>query len=221
MLIIVADCTVTYEGRLSTRLRKATRVIMIKDNGSIQVHADHYPATGFKPLNWMTGGKKTQLLISDTQICADRGEEHLRVQLLRVHHRLEMPLGVEPDRWTQGTEKEMQAHLAAHPHLLGPGMQLVKREYPTDVGPVDLLCRDGDGYVVVEIKRAMGHIDGVDQLRRYLESLAHESTLRPLRGLYVAQRFRPNTLNYAARHGIACLPVLVQELRNNVAKQDI
>lgn len=216
----MAECAVTYEGRLTTHLRPATRLILIKDNGSIQVHADHYPPTGFKPLNWMTGGKKTTLRVTETSIEAVRGTERLFIRIIKEISRTNILLGVEPGLRSYGTEREMQIHLAAHPQLLGEGMELIQREYPTDVGPADLLCRDGNGYVIVEIKRAVGHISGVDQLLRYVESLTHTSALYPLRGLYVAQGFKPQTLQYAERKGIECLPIYVEELRRNVMPED-
>lgn len=222
MLIIVAECEAEYSGRLTTKLERATRLILIKDNHSIQLHADHYPPTGFKPLNWMTGGKKTDLQIGDTQIVAVRGLETLTIRLHHVIFRQEFQLGVEPGLWSSGTEKEMQAHLAAHPYLLGEGTLLVRREHPTPVGPVDLLCTDEEGqFVAVEVKRAVGHIRGVDQLLRYVECLNEEPETSPCVGLYVAQGFKPQTLEYAKRKGIRCLPVTVEHLRQVAWRADL
>lgn len=212
MHIIVADCEVSYEGRLSTRLLPAMRTIIIKQNGSIQIHADHYPPTGFKPLNWMTGGPKTRLDISDDMIVATRGGEQLVIRLLTTYQRIDIPLGAEPGLWAYGTEKEMQAYLASHPYLLGPGMQLIGREFPTPVGPVDLLCKDEQGFVAVEVKRVSGHIRGVDQLIRYLECLRERPDVQPIRALYVAPAFKPQTLEYARQKQIECMAVTADSM---------
>jgi len=204
MLFIVADCVVSYEGRLSTTLPLGRRAILIKDNGSVQIHADHRPIHGFKPLNWMGGGPHTVISYGDNSIEVSNHEERLVVDIYKWHVRVEQDLGEEPGLRAIGTEKQYQAILADDPGLLEEGLVLVRREYPTTVGPVDLLCRSEHGYIAVEIKRARASIHHVDQVLRYLEVLSEEPQYQPCTAMLAAVYFPPQTLVYAERHGVIC-----------------
>ena len=167
-------------------------MICIRADNTVSIHSD----SGVKPLNWMGGGRKTILSISDNQIVAIKGKEKLVILLYKMHHSHRQDLGEEPGLWITGQEKEFQALLAAYPEQIEPSLELVRREYPTPIGPIDLLCTDAEGgWVIIEVKRAKGHIRGVDQLCRYVE-IARQLPEAPglVRGLYVAPDFSPNTI---------------------------
>ena len=203
MRLVIATCTVDYAGRLSAHLPSATRLLMVKADGSISVHSD---GKAYKPLNWMTQPCELTTEPGRWVVTNTKGES-LTIAIHEVHLDVEHELGHEPGLQKDGVEAHLQELLAANPSVLAEGLRLVMREYPTDIGPVDLLCRDADGRVVaVEIKRR-GEIDGVEQLARYVERLDLDGRLRPVRGLLAAQRIKPQAQVMAAARGIQCVEV--------------
>jgi len=207
MRLVVARCEVTYTGRLTTVLPEATRLLMFKEDGSFLVHDD---AGGYKPLNWMTPPTVVEE-DGDTIVVRKRAgktEDRLEVRLLDVlsdvTHELDATQ-LEKD----GVERHLQEELAAQPGVLGDGLHLVRREWPTDIGPVDLMCRDENGdWVAVEIKR-VGTIDAVEQLGRYLERIELDSC----RGVLAAQAIKPQARTLAESRGIRCIEVDLAVLR--------
>ncbi len=192
MRILVADCTVDYEGRLNAHLPRARRLIVVKADGTVLVHAD---ASG-KPLNWMTTPNHLTEE-EDRWVITNGKKERLTVDLHEIEFETEIELGEDPGLQKDAVEVELQRLLAEKPESLEEGMTLVRREYPTPVGPVDLLCRDVEGgTVAVEVKRR-GEIDGVEQLTRYLEFLNRDDSLAPVRGLFVAQIVKPQARTLA------------------------
>lgn len=198
MRIVIARCTVDYAGRLSAHLPEATRLLMVKADGSVAVHADEL---AYKPLNWMSPPCTLAEEPGRWVITNGKGET-LTITLAEVYTDLSHELGVDPGLRKDGVEADLQEILASRPELLGEGLRLVRREYPTDIGPVDLLCRDADGRAVaVEVKRR-GEIDGVEQLSRYLERLDRDGRLRPVRGILAAQQVKPQARVLATARGI-------------------
>lgn len=212
MRVIIADCSVVYEGRLGARLAPARRLILLKADGSIAIHSD---AKAYKPLNWMN--PPCALRIDDVSIEATNPKgETLRVELHEVIADHNTELGVDPGLEKDGVEAELQELLAARVEALKDGMTLIRREYPTDIGPVDLLCRAHDGVaIVVEVKR-VGEIAGVEQLLRYQERLDLDARYRPTRGMFVATRIKPQARVFAESRGIECVEVDFDELRGVV-----
>jgi len=185
--LLVADCEVEYDGRLGARLARAPRLIMCKADGSVAVHSD---ARAYKPLNWMTP-PCTVTDTDDGMVVRNAKGEELRITIHEVLFDHSTDLGEDPGLEKEGVEKELQALIADRVQLLCDGFELVRREYPTDIGPVDLLCRDGDGRTVaVEIKR-VGEIAGVEQLVRYRERLDLDPALAPIRAMFVAPEIKP------------------------------
>jgi endonuclease len=214
MRLVIATCTVDYQGRLSAHLPPARRLLMVKADGSVSVHSDD---RAYKPLNWMTQPCELKAEPGRWIVTNPKGES-LTILIHEVHLDVEHLLGDEPGLQKDGVEAHLQELLAADPSVLSEGLRLVKREYPTDIGPVDLLCRDAEGQVVaVEIKRR-GEIDGVEQLTRYLERLDLDGRLRPVRGLLAAQQIKPQARVLAAARGIQCVEVDYDEMRG--AKAD-
>src|ERR671939_1407894 len=212
MRLIVASCEVTYSGRLNAFLPESTRLLMLKDDGSVLVHAD---AGGYKPLNWMT--PPTVIEASDDLVVvrkrAGKAEDRLEIRLLEVLSDVTHDMGEAAALEKDGVERDLQAELAAQPDALGEELRLVRREWPTDIGPVDLMCRDEDGgWVAVEIKR-IGTIDAVEQLTRYLERIRLDPAKRACRGLLAAQRFKPQAVALAASRGLRCVEVDLEILR--------
>jgi RecB family endonuclease NucS len=212
MRLLVAHCSVTYEGRLGARLAPAPRLIMCKADGSIAVHSD---AKAYKPLNWMTPPCAVEE--TDGVIVARNAKgETLRIELHEVLHDATVELGDDPGLEKDGVEAELQQLLAARVAALHDDFVLVRREYPTDIGPVDLLCRDGSGQtVVVEVKR-VGEIAGVEQLLRYQERIDRDPQFAPTRGMFVAQQIKPQAKVYAESKGIACVEIDLDDLRDGV-----
>ncbi|RLE14260.1 MAG: endonuclease NucS [Actinobacteria bacterium] len=209
MRIRIAECTVRYEGRLDAYLPWATRLIMVKADGCVAVHAD---GGAYKPLNWMNS-PNTLTEDEDTWTVVNPKGEKLIIEFGEVHFETSRELGDDPGLVKDGVEFELQRLLAESPDVLGEGLSLVRREYPTPIGPVDLLCRDGDGMAVaVEIKRR-GEIDGVEQLTRYLEFLNRDTRLAPVRGVFVAQVIKPQAKLLAQDRGITCVEIDYDELR--------
>ena len=207
MRLLIARCEVTYTGRLSTVLPEATRLLMFKDDGSFLVHDD---AGGYKPLNWMT---PPTVVEEDGDVIvvrkrAGKTEDRLEVRLLEVLSDVTHALDATPLE-KDGVERHLQEELAAQPEALGEPLRLVRREWPTDIGPVDLMCRDEEGrWVAVEIKR-VGTIDAVEQLGRYLERIELDSC----RGVLAAQMIKPQAIALADQRGIACVQVDLAVLR--------
>lgn len=203
-----------YAGRLTAHLPMATRVIMVKADGSVLVHSD---GGSYKPLNWMS--PPCRLVEGTTEdgavewVVTSKGDDTLRILIAEVLSDSSHDLGVDPGLQKDGVEKHLQALLAEHPATLADGLTLVRREYPTAIGPVDLMCRDALGAsVAVEIKRR-GEIDGVEQLTRYLELLNRDPALRPVRGIFAAQEIKPQARVLATDRGITCAVVDYDALR--------
>lgn len=203
MRLMIAQCSVDYTGRLTTHLPTARRVLMIKADGSILIHAD---GGSFKPLNWLA----PPCTILEEELDGGRRwtvankTEQLVITIEEVYHDFEHELGVEPGLRKDGVESHLQRLLAERIETLGEGWSLVRREYPTPIGPVDILCRDAQGAMVaVEIKRR-GRISGVEQLTRYLELLNRDPDLAPVRGVFAAQEIKPQARVLATDRGITC-----------------
>ncbi len=209
MRLVVARCSVDYRGRLDAHLPSALRLIMVKADGCVAIHAD---GGAYKPLNWMNAPNTIVENESMWVVTNPKGET-LTITFDEVVADLHHELGVDPGLVKDGVEAHLQELLAANPHHLADGMVLVRREYPTDIGPVDLLCRDAEGNpIAVEVKRR-GDIDGVEQLARYLERLDRDPLLRGIRGLFVAQIVKPQARTLAEARGISWCEVDYDELR--------
>jgi len=212
--LVVARCQVDYAGRLTAHLPMANRVIMVKNDGSVLIHSD---GGSYKPLNWMSPPCKVTEGSTDDGVTewtvVGKDEDTLRILIEEVHHESVHDLGLDPGLQKDGVEKHLQELLAEHPATLAGGLTLVRREYPTAIGPVDLMCRDADGAAVaVEVKRR-GEIDGVEQLTRYLELLNRDPKLRPVRGILAAQEIKPQARVLATDRGITCAVVDYDTLR--------
>jgi endonuclease len=213
--LVIATCQVDYVGRLTAHLPPATRLILVKADGSVSIHNDD---RAYKPLNWMsppctlaerpaTGDEPARWTVTGK----DGGQ--LVITIEHVHHDSSHELGVDPGLQKDGVEAHLQELLAEHPATLGEGWSLVRREYPTAIGPVDLLCRDAGGSAVaVEVKRR-GEIDGVEQLTRYLQLLNRDPLLSPVRGVFAAQEIKPQARVLAGDRGIDCVTVDYDALR--------
>ena len=209
MRLVIARCSVDYAGRLTAHLPMAIRLIMVKADGCVAIHAD---GGAYKPLNWMNAPNRVTEEPDRWVVTNPKGET-LTIVLEEVLHDSAHELGDDPGLQKDGVEAHLQELLAANPGVMGDGLTLVRREYPTDIGPVDLLCRDADGRAVaIEIKRR-GEIDGVEQLTRYLARLELDPLLRPVRGMFVAQSIKPQAKVLAADRGIGCVEVDYNELR--------
>ena len=214
MRLVIAQCQVDYAGRLTAHLPMATRLLMMKNDGSVLVHSD---GGSYKPLNWMSPPCKVVEGTSEDGVpewlVTGKDGDTLRILLAEVLHDSAHDLGVDPGLQKDGVEKHLQELLADHPATLAEGLTLVRREYPTAIGPVDLMCRDAEGRsVAVEIKRR-GEIDGVEQLTRYLELLNRDPKLRPVRGIFAAQEIKPQARVLATDRGISCAVVDYDALR--------
>jgi endonuclease len=223
--LVIARCQVDYAGRLNAHLPMAPRLILIKADGSVSIHADD---RAYKPLNWMSPPcSLVELEASElepqsmpaaeplTTLWEVRGRDGdtLQIRLAEVYHDSSYELGVDPGLQKDGVEAHLQALLAEHPEALAPGLSLVRREHPTPIGPVDLLCRDAAGaYVAVEVKRR-GEIDGVEQLSRYLDLMRRDTLLGTVRGILAAQLIKPQARVLANDRGISCVTVDYDVLR--------
>jgi RecB family endonuclease NucS len=209
MRLVVARCEVLYTGRLTARLPEAVRLLMFKADGSFLVHDD---AGGFRPLNWMT--PPTVVEDEGEQIFvrkrAGKAEDRLEIRLSEVISDVTHDMGESAALQKDGVERHLQEELAAQPQVLGEDLRLVRREWPTDIGPVDLMCKDENGgWVAVEIKR-IGTIDAVEQLGRYLERIELDSC----RGILAAQSIKPQARTLAESRGIQCVEVDLAVLRS-------
>ena len=201
----------TYEGRLDARLPAALRLVLLKADGSIAIHSD---SRAYKPLNWMSP-PCTVREVEGGLVAENPKGEVLRVELHEVLEDHAIELGDDPGLEKDGVEAELQVLIAGRVAALQAGLTLVRREYPTDIGPIDLLCRDGDGRAVaVEIKR-IGEIAGVEQLIRYQERLDLDTRLAPTRGMFVATRIKPQARVFAESRGIDCVEVTLDDLREH------
>ena len=221
MRIVVADCSVDYAGRLSAHLPRATRVLMLKNDGSILVHSD---GGSYKPLNWMSPPCTLATIeLTDEQVDAGVVEawkvthaktaDMLVVSLFEIIHEFEHELGVDPGLIKDGVEAHLQELLAAQIEILGDDYTLVRREYMTAIGPVDILAKDADGQsVAIEIKRR-GEIDGVEQLTRYLELMNRDPVLAPVTGIFAAQEIKPQARTLAEDRGIRCVTLDYDSMR--------
>ena len=213
MRLLVATCTVDYVGRLTAHLPEATRLILFKADGSVSIHADD---RAYKPLNWMsppcftTESNETDKKIITVE---NKSGERLVITVSKVIHNSTHDLGIDPGLVKDGVEAHLQELLALHVETFGKDWQLVRREYPTPIGPVDLLCKDESGKnVAVEIKRR-GDIDGVEQLTRYLELLNRDALIAPVGGVFAAQEIKPQAKTLAEDRGIRCVVVDYDALR--------
>jgi endonuclease len=210
--LIVARCEVEYTGRLAAYLPESTRLLMLKADGSVLVHAD---AGGYKPLNWMTPPTVVEDE-GDVLVVRKRGaksEDRLEIRLLEVFNDISCEMGEAAALEKDGVERELQLELAAQPSALGEELTLVRREWPTDIGPVDLMCKDADGvWVAVEIKRVVT-IDAVEQLARYLERIRLDPAMAGCRGILAGQTIRPQAAKLADARGILCAEVDLELLR--------
>jgi RecB family endonuclease NucS len=207
--LVIARCSVDYAGRLTAHLPTARRLLLLKADGSVSIHADD---RAYKPLNWMS--PPCTLKEGDgAWTVTNRVGERLVITIEEILHDSSHELGVDPGLVKDGVEAHLQELLAARPGVLGGGFTLVRREYPTAIGPVDLLCRDGDSRAVaVEIKRR-GEIDGVEQLTRYLELLNRDPLIAPVSGVFAAQEIKPQARVLAEDRGIRCVTVDYDALR--------
>lgn len=213
MRLLVATCTVDYVGRLTAHLPEATRLILFKADGSVSIHADD---RAYKPLNWMSPPCfTTEVNETGKKIITveNKAGERLVITVNQVIHNSTHELGVDPGLVKDGVEAHLQVLLADHVDTFGKNWQLVRREYPTAIGPVDLLCKDESGKTVaVEIKRR-GDIDGVEQLTRYLELLNRDALIAPVSGVFAAQEIKPQAKVLAEDRGIRCVVVDYDALR--------
>jgi len=202
MRLVVADCSIDYSGRLHAHLPMARRLLIVKDDGTLIVHADQ----GHKALNWMSA-PCTIAEREDGWTVTGAGGETLEVVIAKVYADIAYHLGDEPGLRKIGSEKELQALLAATPEAIEPGARVVQREFPTDLGPVDILMKSAsDETLVVEVKR-VAELAAVEQLSRYLERLGADRSLAPMRGVLVAQTIKPQTRTLAEARGISCVEV--------------
>ncbi|SDM38656.1 endonuclease NucS [Actinomyces ruminicola] len=213
MRVVIASCSVDYSGRLDAHLPRATRLIMVKADGSVLVHSD---GGSYKPLNWMSPPARLAEVAPDDEdaeagvtarweVRAAKSDDRLVIRLFEIVSDTSVELGLDPGLSKDGVESHLQELLAEQVEVLGPGFRLVRREYPTPIGPVDLLVRDAAGAAVaVEVKR-VGGIDGVEQLTRYLDMLDRDPLLTPVRGVFAAQQIKPQARVLAEDRGIRCV----------------
>ncbi|MET9492983.1 MULTISPECIES: endonuclease NucS [unclassified Nocardia] len=216
MRLVIARCQVDYVGRLTAHLPMARRLLLMKADGSVLVHSD---GGSYKPLNWMSPPCWMEERVSETDaaqqlwVVTNKAGEELRITVEDIELDSKHELGVDPGLIKDGVEAHLQELLAEHIHTLGAGYSLIRREYMTAIGPVDILCRDADGSTVaVEIKRR-GDIDGVEQLTRYLELLNRDPLLAPVAGVFAAQQIKPQAKTLANDRGIRCLTLDYNALR--------
>jgi endonuclease len=207
--LVIARCTVDYVGRLTAHLPSAPRLILVKADGSVSVHADD---RAYKPLNWMSP-PCTLRVDGDLWTVTNKAGERLLIRIEELLHDSSHELGVDPGLVKDGVEAHLQVLLAEQIETLGAGWRLVRREFPTAIGPVDILAKDAEGgTVAVEIKRR-GEIDGVEQLTRYLDLLNRDPHLTPVRGVFAAQEIKPQARVLAGDRGITCVTLDYDRLR--------
>jgi len=208
--LVIARCSADYTGRLSAHLPLATRLIMVKADGSVLIHSD---GGSYKPLNWMSPPCRLTESSAGEWVVTGKSGEQLAIHLDAVISDSSVDLGADPGLVKDGVEVHLQELLAAQLHVLGDGWRLIRREYPTAIGPVDIMCRDGEGVsVAIEIKRR-AEIDGVEQLTRYLELLNRDPLLAPVQGILAAQEIRPQARVLAQDRGIRCVTLDYDAMR--------
>jgi len=228
MRLVIADCSVDYAGRLSAHLPLARRLLMLKGDGSILIHSE----TGsYKPLNWMNPPCNFSKHEPDEDQSAKGVKEVWRVsqvktadilwiQIYEIHEEINHELGKDPGLIKDGVESHLQELLADQIELIGAGSKLIRREYATAIGPVDILAKDGNGQTVaIEIKRR-GEIDGVEQLTRYLELLNRDAAISPVRGIFAAQEIKPQARTLAEDRGIECLVLDYESMKGDSLDPD-
>jgi len=220
MRLLVATCTVDYVGRLTAHLPEATRLILFKADGSVSIHADD---RAYKPLNWMSPPCFTNEVSTGEQkviTVENKAGERLVITISEVIHNSNHELGIDPGLVKDGVEAHLQELLAEHVETFGKNWHLIRREFPTAIGPVDLLCKDDQNQTVaVEIKRR-GEIDGVEQLTRYLELLNRDPLLAPVKGVFAAQEIKPQAKVLAEDRGIRCVVIDYDSLRGMDRKDE-
>ncbi len=210
MRLVVARCTVTYTGRLAAILPSGVRLVMVKADGCVAIHAD---AGAYKPLNWMMAPNHLDERDAQWVVTNSKGET-LTVDFEEVFSDSNHDMVVGPGLVKDGVEHALRDLLAAAPNVIAPELMLVRREYPTAIGPVDLMFRDRDGQMVaVEVKRR-GDIDGVEQLARYIELLDKDARLHPVRGIFAAQKVSPQAKTLAAERGLGWVEVDYDALKD-------
>ena len=228
MRLVFADCSVDYMGRLSAHLPRATRLLVVKNDGSVLIHSD---GGSYKPLNWMSPPARLHIADRaeidstsladelDSDICelwtvqAAKTDDRLVIRVFEKINEMSHDLGIDPGLIKDGVEADLQRLLSDQIELLGAGYRMVRREYPTAIGPVDILAKDASGVsVAVELKR-VGDIDGVEQLTRYLELLNRDPLLAPVQGVFAAQRIKPQTRTLAEDRGIRCVSLDYDAMR--------
>lgn len=211
MRLLIAECTVTYDGRLSAYLPRAIRLIMFKSDGSVLIHSD---GGSYKPLNWMSPPCVVREVVEASEfVVTNKGGEVLTIEIHEIVSDHSHELGIDPGLVKDGVEAQLQKLLAENLSPLGEGYTLVRREYPTAIGPVDILCKSAQGETVaVEIKRR-GEIDGVEQLTRYLELLNRDPLIAPVRGIFAAQEIKPQARVLAEDRGIGCVTLDYEALK--------
>jgi RecB family endonuclease NucS len=207
--LVIARCSVDYDGRLTAHLPSALRLLIVKADGSVLVHSD---GGSYKPLNWMSPPCRLSEQPGRWTVTNKAGET-LTITIVEVVSDTSVDLGIDPGLVKDGVESHLQELLAEQLHLLGEGWRLIRREYPTPIGPVDIMCRDADGtHVAVELKRR-GDIDGVEQLTRYLDLLNRNPLLAPVHGIFAAQEIKPQARVLAADRGIRCVVLDYDSMR--------
>jgi len=219
--LVIARCSVDYLGRLRAHLPLATRLLVVKADGSVLIHSD---GGSYKPLNWMSPPATLHVAAADEDAAAEgvqetwrvqhaKSDDHLVIRIHEIQHDSSHELGIDPGLVKDGVEADLQRLLAEQIHLLGEGFRLVRREYMTAIGPVDILARDAAGATVaIELKRR-GDIDGVEQLTRYLELMNRDPLLAPVRGVFAAQQIKPQARTLATDRGIECLTLDYDAMR--------
>ena len=209
MRLVIARCSVDYGGRLTAHLPEALRLLIVKADGSVLVHSD---GGSYKPLNWMSPPCRLSEEPGKWTVTNKAGET-LTITIYETVSDTSVDLGVDPGLVKDGVEAHLQELLAGQLHLLGDGWRLIRREYPTPIGPVDIMCRDSDGvHVAIEIKRR-GEINGVEQLTRYLDLLNRDPLLAPVHGIFAAQEIKPQARVLAADRGIRCVTLNYDTMR--------
>lgn len=228
MRLVFADCSVDYMGRLSAHLPRATRLLVVKNDGSVLIHSD---GGSYKPLNWMSPPARLHIAdraeIDSTSLAdeldsdvlelwtvqAAKTDDRLVIRVFEKMNEMSHDLGLDPGLIKDGVEADLQRLLSEQIEVLGAGYRMVRREYPTAIGPVDILAKDASGVsVAVELKR-VGDIDGVEQLTRYLELLNRDPLLAPVQGVFAAQRIKPQARTLAEDRGIRCVSLDYDAMR--------
>lgn len=217
MRLVVAQCTVTYSGRLSTVLPSGVRLVMVKADGCVAIHAD---AGAYKPLNWMMGPNYLAETENQWVVTNSKGES-LTIDFEEIFSDSAHDMAVGPGLVKDGVEHTLRDLLAATPDAIEPDLAFVRREHPTPIGPVDLMYKHADGTtVIVEVKRR-GEIDGVEQLARYMEFFEKDARLQPLRGIFAAQKISPQAKTLAAERGLGWVEVDYEALRDGASENTL